>query len=118
MGSLWSFLTKPKNQKTLSWLGAGAVVDIGGRWAAYSHFYTPKSPEPQVNFPTTKLNNSKIIGFPIGIQNEGCLNTELNNSSIEGALVGILNQCHNEGAAALPPGVTAPKAPATARSSR
>jgi hypothetical protein len=33
MGSLWSFLAKPKNQKTLSWLGGGVVFVAGGIWA-------------------------------------------------------------------------------------
>ena len=42
MGSLWSFLAKPKNQKTLSWLGGGAVVVIAGLWAAFIYFYPPK----------------------------------------------------------------------------
>jgi hypothetical protein len=32
MGSLWSFLAKPKNQKTFSWLGGGIVVVAGGIW--------------------------------------------------------------------------------------
>jgi hypothetical protein len=35
MGSLWSFLAERKNQKTLSWLGGGAIVVIGGLWAAF-----------------------------------------------------------------------------------
>jgi hypothetical protein len=42
MGSLWSFLAKPKNQKTLSWLGGGAVVVIAGLWAAYVYVFPPR----------------------------------------------------------------------------
>ena len=42
MGSLWSFLAKPKNQKTLSWLGGGAVVVIAGLWAAFVYVFPPK----------------------------------------------------------------------------
>jgi hypothetical protein len=54
MGSLWSFLAKPENQKTLSWLGGGAVVVFAGLWAAFVYFFPPKkdgeSPAPQVKF--------------------------------------------------------------------
>jgi hypothetical protein len=38
MGSFWSFLAKPKNQKTLSWLGGGAVIVIAGLWGAFAYF--------------------------------------------------------------------------------
>jgi hypothetical protein len=52
MGSLWSFLAKSKNQKTLSWLGGGAVIVIAGLWAAFVYFFPPKTdgegPRPQV----------------------------------------------------------------------
>lgn len=37
MGSLWSFLSAPKNQKTLSWLAGGLVAVIAGLWAAFFH---------------------------------------------------------------------------------
>jgi hypothetical protein len=42
MGSLWSFLSAPKNQKTLSWLGGGLVVVIAGLWAAFVYLLPPK----------------------------------------------------------------------------
>ena len=42
MGFLWSFLAQPDNQKTLSWLGGGAVVIIAGLWAAFVYFFPPK----------------------------------------------------------------------------
>ena len=42
MGSLWSFLAKPKNQKMLSWLGGSAVVVIAGLWAAFVYLFPPK----------------------------------------------------------------------------
>ena len=45
MGSVWSFLAKPKNQETLSWLGGGAVVVIAGLWAAFVYFFPPKKDE-------------------------------------------------------------------------
>ena len=38
MRSLWSFLSAPKNQKTLSWLGGGLAVVIAGLWAAFVYF--------------------------------------------------------------------------------
>ena len=45
MGSLWSFLSAPKNQKTLSWLGGGIVVVIAALWAAFVYLYPPNPPK-------------------------------------------------------------------------
>jgi hypothetical protein len=42
MGVLWSFLSAPKNQKILSWLGGGLAVVIAGLWAAFVYFNSPK----------------------------------------------------------------------------
>jgi len=42
MGSFWAFLSVPKNQKTLSWLGGGLVVVIAGVWAAFVYFVPAK----------------------------------------------------------------------------
>jgi hypothetical protein len=39
MASLLSFLAKPKNQKTLSWLGGGLVVVVGGIWAIVTYVW-------------------------------------------------------------------------------
>ncbi len=39
MGSLWSFLSVPRNQKTLAWLGGGLVVAAGGIWAVVTYFW-------------------------------------------------------------------------------
>jgi hypothetical protein len=36
--ALWSFFTNPKNQKTLSWLGAG-IVAAGGIWAVVTYVW-------------------------------------------------------------------------------
>jgi len=54
------------------------------------------SPAPANNLPTTRLENSPITGFAIGIENNGCVNTELKNSPINGAVKGITNNCHND----------------------
>jgi hypothetical protein len=43
MGSLWSFLSAPKNQKTLSWLGGGLAAVVAALWAAFIYFNSPKS---------------------------------------------------------------------------
>jgi hypothetical protein len=43
MGSLWSFLSASKNQKTISWLGGGLAVVIAGLWAAFVYFNSPKA---------------------------------------------------------------------------
>ena len=69
MGSLWSFLSAPKNQKTLSWIGGGAVVVIAGLWAAFLNFFPlksdTKSPRPEV-----KIDASVKAG-DCGIANSG-----------------------------------------------
>jgi hypothetical protein len=47
MGSLWSFLSASKNQKTLSWLGAGLVVVAGGAWAVLTYVW-PHEEGPKI----------------------------------------------------------------------
>lgn len=47
MSSLWSFLSTPKNQKTLSWLGGGLVVLAGGAWAAFTYVW-PHEEGPKI----------------------------------------------------------------------
>ncbi|MEP1198903.1 hypothetical protein [Tateyamaria sp.] len=32
---IWSFLSDPEHQKTLGWLGGGAMIVIGGLWQAF-----------------------------------------------------------------------------------
>ena len=32
---MWSFLTDPQNQQTLSWIGGGLAVVCGGLWAVF-----------------------------------------------------------------------------------
>lgn len=69
--TLWSFLVKPKNQKTLPWLGGGAVVVLAGLWAAFVYFLPPKkeadSPGPQVTI------DSSVKAGNCGIANSGTL---------------------------------------------
>lgn len=47
MSSIWTFLRKPSNQRSLSWLGGGAAVAAAGVWAAvtyiWPHSETPKA---------------------------------------------------------------------------
>jgi hypothetical protein len=38
MSEIWSFLTQPENQETLSWLGGGLVVACGGLWVVLKFF--------------------------------------------------------------------------------
>lgn len=40
MGALWSFLAVPKNQKTLSWLGAGVLAVAAGLWAVVTYIWS------------------------------------------------------------------------------
>jgi hypothetical protein len=46
MGSLWAFLSRPKNQKTLSWIGGGLVVVAGGAWAVFTYVWPHEAPSP------------------------------------------------------------------------
>jgi len=69
MGSLWSFLAKPKNQKTLSWLGGGAVVVIAGLWAAFVYLFPPKK-DGEGSGPQLKIETSVKTG-DCGIANSG-----------------------------------------------
>src|SRR6266851_3257775 len=46
MGSVWVFLQKPRNRRLLSWFGGGAVVIVGGIWAAVSHVVKAASDGP------------------------------------------------------------------------
>ena len=32
---IWSFLSDPENQKTLGWLGGGAMIAVGALWQAF-----------------------------------------------------------------------------------
>jgi hypothetical protein len=47
MGSLWSFVSAPKNQKTLSWIGAGLVVAVGGAWVVFTYIW-PHEEGPKI----------------------------------------------------------------------
>jgi len=47
MGSLWSFLSASKNQKTLSWIGGGLVVVAGGAWAIFTYLWPHEAPSPE-----------------------------------------------------------------------
>jgi len=41
MDSLWSILSKRKNQQVVSWIGAGVVVVAGGIWAVVTYVWPP-----------------------------------------------------------------------------
>jgi hypothetical protein len=47
MGSLWSFLSAPKNQKTLGLLGAALVVAAGGGWEVFKYVW-PHEEGPKI----------------------------------------------------------------------
>jgi hypothetical protein len=54
MGALWAFVSKPENQKTLSWFGGGLVVLAGGAWAVFTYVWPhegPSSDGPKVVCP-------------------------------------------------------------------
>jgi TIR domain len=69
--TLWSFLANPKNQKTLSWLGGGAVVVIAGLWAAFVYFL-PLKKEADSLGPQVTIDSSVKAGN-CGIANSGTL---------------------------------------------
>jgi hypothetical protein len=81
----------------LAILAASFFVPIGKNIYETATVATPEQPLREKVLPTTRLVNSPITGFPIGIQNEGCVNTELENSPIkDGAIAGIINHCPND----------------------
>ncbi|MEL6808008.1 MAG: hypothetical protein AAFO97_09530 [Pseudomonadota bacterium] len=41
---IWDFLSDPENQKTLGWLGGGAMIAIGGLWQAFLVLRKKKDP--------------------------------------------------------------------------
>lgn len=47
MGSLWKFVSAPKNQKSLSWIGGGLVVVAGGAWAVVTYLWPHEAPSPE-----------------------------------------------------------------------
>ena len=46
MEPVWRFFSTKQNRVILSWLGGGAVVVIGGLWAAFVYFNEKKLPDP------------------------------------------------------------------------
>jgi hypothetical protein len=47
MGSVWTFVRKPSNQRLLSWLGGGGVVIAAGIWAVVTYVW-PAHESPKV----------------------------------------------------------------------
>jgi hypothetical protein len=43
MDALWKFISRRSNRERMAWLGTGAVVIIGGLWAAFIFFFDHKS---------------------------------------------------------------------------
>ena len=46
MQRLWKWLTDPKHQKTLAFLGTGLVIFVGAGWTVYQEFFKGSSPSP------------------------------------------------------------------------
>ena len=44
MGSLWSFIGKPKNRQILSWIGGGVVAVVVGAWAVVTYVWPAHEP--------------------------------------------------------------------------
>jgi hypothetical protein len=44
MDDIWAFLSNPRHQTTLTWLGGGITVAAKGAWAVIRHF--ARRPEP------------------------------------------------------------------------
>jgi hypothetical protein len=47
MSSLWSFLSAPRNQRTLSWFGGGLVIVAGGAWAVFTYLWPHEASAPE-----------------------------------------------------------------------
>ena len=59
MEALWTFLSDPDNQTTLTWLGGGLVVAAGGFWTVFKFFQT-KQPKATASAPTILADNGGI----------------------------------------------------------
>ena len=46
MGSLWSFLAQPKNQRIVSWLGGGLLILVTGVWTVVTYVWPPHGASP------------------------------------------------------------------------
>jgi hypothetical protein len=66
MGSLWLFLSAPKNQKTLSWFGGGLVVVIAGLWAALVYFFPARDEHGGSNKVEASCGSAAVQGPMIG----------------------------------------------------
>ena len=47
MDGVWSFLSAPKNQKTISWIGGGLVVVAGGAWVVFTYLWPHEASSPE-----------------------------------------------------------------------
>ena len=47
MGRQWSFLSAPKNQKTISWIAGGLIVLASGAWAVFTYVW-PHEESPKI----------------------------------------------------------------------
>jgi hypothetical protein len=47
MGSMWSYLSAPKNQRTLSRIGGGLVVVASGAWAVFTYLWPHDASSPE-----------------------------------------------------------------------
>ena len=48
MGSLWSFIGKPKNRQILGWIGGGIVAVAVGAWAVVTYVWPAHEPSKTV----------------------------------------------------------------------
>ncbi len=79
METVWAFLGDAQNQKTIGFLGGGAVVVLGGIWAVIKYLH------PQAKAAPEKTGSAKVEarngGVAIGGSNSGKITTNRTNSS-------------------------------------
>ena len=73
--TMWTLISSEKNRKTLSWLGAGLLVIIGGIWTWYTYL-DARSRESKAPAPQTQVGSG---GINIGRDN---INSPLSTNAV------------------------------------
>lgn len=61
MKNIWQWLSKPKNQTTLKFLGGGVAVVVVAAWTVFIYFHKPEPPAPSPDS-STHISVSEMHG--------------------------------------------------------
>ena len=66
MSDIWTFLSDPSNQATLSWLGSGIIIAAGGAWAVIRYFVRQPEEPGQAAKPPDSTVHAEGRGIAAG----------------------------------------------------